>query len=71
MDCWQCIKAARGSCRFCGRGVCADHAREQPYVLGMWRAEDGTTMRVLVVEDALHCGICTARPDPVDLDGLG
>ena len=27
MFCWFCAKAARGTCRFCGRGTCEDHAR--------------------------------------------
>src|SRR5262245_27822496 len=51
MVCWHCRRTAVGSCRFCGRGVCEDHAREQPYVLELFRGSDMT--RALVVEDAL------------------
>ena len=68
MVCWHCRRTAVGSCRFCGRGVCEDHAQEQPYVLELYRG--GETTRALVVEDALFCGACSPRPDPVDLPEL-
>jgi hypothetical protein len=68
MDCWHCRKTAVGSCRFCGRGVCEDHAGEQPFILELFRA--GGPTRALVVEDALYCGACKPRPDPIDLPEL-
>jgi hypothetical protein len=68
MDCWHCRKTAVGTCRFCGRGICENHAETQPYILQVYRGR--TVHRVLVVEDALHCGACTPRPDPVDLPEL-
>jgi hypothetical protein len=68
MDCWHCRRTAVGSCRFCGRGVCEDHVTTQPYVLELFRAGERT--RALVVEDALFCGACTPRPDPLDLPEL-
>jgi hypothetical protein len=68
MDCWHCRKTAVGSCRFCGRGVCEDHAGEQPFVLELFRANGPT--RALVVENALFCGACKPRPDPIDLPEL-
>jgi hypothetical protein len=37
-------------------------------VLDLFRGGDVT--RALVVEDALFCGACTPRPDPVDLPEL-
>jgi len=70
MDCWHCPRSARGVCRFCGRGLCEDHALEHPYILDLYRSRDQERMKVLVVEDALHCGICTPRPDPVEIVGL-
>jgi Uncharacterized protein conserved in archaea (DUF2180) len=68
MDCWHCRRTAVGTCRFCGRGVCEDHAQTQPFVLDLYRASD--VVRALVVEDALFCGACTPRPDPIDLPEL-
>ena len=68
MICWFCAKAARGTCRFCGRGICEDHANTHPYVLELFRSKD--TTKALVVEDALYCGTCTPRPDPLDLPEL-
>jgi hypothetical protein len=67
MDCWHCRRNAVGACRFCGRGVCEDHAQTQPFVLDLFGA--GPT-RALIVEDALYCGACTPRPDPIDLPEL-
>ena len=68
MDCWVCRRTAVGSCRFCGRGTCEDHAQEKPYVLELFRGAEGT--KALVVEDAIHCGRCRVRPDPIPLPEL-
>jgi hypothetical protein len=68
MDCWHCRRTAVGTCRFCGRGICEDHVETRPYILEVYRGKEGH--RVLVVEDALSCGACTPRPDPVDLPEL-
>jgi hypothetical protein len=48
--------------------VCEDHAEEKPFILELFRGGDMT--RALVVENALHCGTCRARPDPIDLPEL-
>ena len=69
MDCWHCRKTAVGACRFCGRGLCEDHVQIHPYILELFRSSDDIP-KVLVVEDALYCGACTPRPDPVDLPEL-
>ncbi len=68
MDCWVCRRTAVGSCRFCGRGTCEDHALEKPYILELFRGAGET--KALVVEDAIHCGRCTVRPDPIPLPEL-
>jgi hypothetical protein len=57
-----------GSCRFCGRGLCQDHIETLPYILELFKKQDVT--RALLVEDALFCGTCNPRPDPVDLPEL-
>jgi len=67
MDCWHCHRTAVGACRFCGRGICEDHVKTMPFVLEVFGR---SVPRALVVEDALHCGACTPRPDPVDLPEL-
>lgn len=69
MNCWHCRLTAVGACRFCGRGLCENHAQTQPFVLTLDRARDGVS-RALVVEDALYCGTCRPRPDPVKLPEL-
>jgi hypothetical protein len=68
MDCWHCKRTAVGSCRFCGRGVCEDHATTRPFVLDLFRGKED--LQAMVVEDALHCGICRPRPDPIPLPEL-
>jgi len=69
MDCWHCKRSAVGTCRFCGRGVCEDHVKTRPYILGLYRGKDDN-QKALVVEDALHCGACRPRADPVELPEL-
>lgn len=68
MDCWHCRRTAVGTCRFCGRGVCEDHAKTKPFVLELFRANEST--KALVVEDALFCGACKPRPAPIALPEL-
>jgi hypothetical protein len=68
LDCWHCRRTAVGICRFCGRGVCEDHAKMQPFILELFKTTDVT--RSLVVEDALFCGACKPRPEPVELPEL-
>ncbi len=68
--CWFCRQASRGCCRFCGRGVCEDHATFGPYVLDLHRSESRGRTEALVVEDALLCGTCHPRPQPVAMPEL-
>jgi hypothetical protein len=70
VDCWTCERTALGACRFCGRGTCREHARTHSFVVDVFRGKTHETLRALVVEDALHCGVCKPRPDPVDADFL-
>ena len=70
MDCWTCEKTALGSCRFCGRGACRDHAQTRPFIVSLFRAREAGDMRAIVVEDALHCGVCRPRGAPVPLPEL-
>lgn len=69
MDCAQCRRSAIGTCRFCGRGVCEDHNEKRPFILEVYRSRD--THKALVVEDALSCGTCNPRSNPIDLPELG
>ncbi len=71
MDCWICKRTALGACRFCGRGTCEEHARFHPYILSLFTSPGTKGVRALVVEDALYCGVCKPRSEPVDLPELG
>lgn len=68
MDCWHCKTPAVGVCRFCGRGVCADHLTERAYILEVYKGAG--SHKAIVVPDALYCGACNPRPDPVDMPEL-
>ena len=68
MDCWHCKRSAVGVCRFCGRGVCVDHTETRPYILELFDGAEAP--KALVVSDALFCGACHPRPDPVELPAL-
>ena len=69
MNCWHCDRPAYGTCRFCGRGVCKEHAQTLPHIEEVYR--DGQGMyKALVVADALWCGVCQPREDPVELPQL-
>ena len=69
MNCWHCDRPAHGSCRFCGRGVCREHAQTLPHIEVMYRDDRGIH-KALVVADALWCGVCQPKEDPVELPQL-
>ena len=69
MNCWHCDRPAHGTCRFCGRGVCREHARTLPHIEALYHASDGI-QKALVVADALYCGVCQPKEDPVELPQL-
>jgi hypothetical protein len=68
VQCWICAAPASASCRFCGRAVCRNDARIHPFVLEVYEA--GGTHYGLAVEDAIHCGVCKPKPDPVRMEFL-
>lgn len=70
VDCWICERTALGACRFCGRGACREHAKTHPFVVDVFRGMKHQHLRALVVEDALHCGVCKPRGEPVELPEL-
>ena len=70
VDCWTCERTAVAACRFCGRGSCRQHARVHPFIIDVFRGQRHTALRALVVEDAVHCGVCKPRGEPVDLPEL-
>lgn len=70
MTCWFCAKGAKATCRFCGRGVCEDHAKFGPYVMEVVRSVTRDRSEALVVEDAVQCGTCKPRPQPVPVPEL-
>jgi hypothetical protein len=55
-------------CRFCGRAICRSDAKKHVFVLEVYESAD--THYGLAVEDALHCGVCKPKPDPVLMDFL-
>lgn len=69
MNCWHCERPAHGVCRFCGRGLCKEHVRTLPYIVGIYHNAEGM-QKALVVGDALYCGVCKPKEDPVELPEL-
>jgi hypothetical protein len=50
--------------------VCEDHARFGPFLLEVYRSVARERTEALVVEDAVHCGTCRPRPQPVPMPEL-
>lgn len=69
MECWHCNRPAQGVCRFCGRALCRDHVKTMPFILAVFKDQQGKNA-ALVVEDTLHCGVCKPRGAPVVLKDL-
>ncbi len=67
MQCCHCDVTARGVCRFCGRALCPDHMQNlKPFVLTIYVGKENTP-KAVVVEDALYCGVCKPKPEPVEM----
>ena len=65
MQCFFDDNAARGTCRFCGRAVCHEHAsKRMPYIASLFVGARNTP-KAIVVNDALWCGTCKPEPQPV------
>lgn len=69
MHCWHCEEQARGVCQFCGRALCKDHAKALPSIVAVYKADSGTH-KAVVVGEALWCGVCKPKDDPVELPEL-
>lgn len=76
MNCWHCDRPSHGACAFCGRAVCKEHARTMPNFVAVYRGlpgkgKDGPgALKAIAVEDALFCGVCRPREQPVDIPEL-
>jgi hypothetical protein len=69
MNCIHCDLAAHAVCRFCGRAVCQDHITESPYIISLYMGEE-KVQKAIVIPDAVYCGICNPRGQPVPLPEL-
>jgi len=69
MNCIHCNRTAHAACRFCGRAVCQDHIREAPFVVALYKGEKDQ-QKAIVVSDAVFCGKCNPREQPVSLPEL-
>jgi hypothetical protein len=49
--------------------VCKEHAQSLPHILALYHDAEGLH-KALVVGEAVYCGICKPREDPVDLPEL-
>lgn len=69
MNCWHCDRPAHGTCKFCGRAVCREDAQTLPHVVDVFHNREGK-LRALVVGDALYCGVCNPKEDPISMEIL-
>ena len=69
MNCWHCERPSHGSCIFCGRGVCRDHFQTMPRIIDLFHKSDNTQY-AMVVTNALYCGVCKPREDPIKMEQL-
>jgi hypothetical protein len=50
--------------------VCEDHSRLGPFVLDVYRSHKRDRAESLVVEEALQCGTCRPRTQPLPMPEL-
>jgi hypothetical protein len=49
--------------------VCREHVKELPRIVAIFRSQEGVH-EALVVGDAVWCGVCNPKEDPVELPEL-
>lgn len=69
MNCFHCDRSAHAACQFCGRAVCKEHIQTAPYIMGLYVGEKNV-QKAIVVPDAVWCGACNPREEPVALPDL-
>ena len=69
MNCWHCERPAHGVCVFCGRGICKEHVQTMPNILALYR-DKLEILKAVVVADALCCGVCKPKENPVNVEWL-
>lgn len=69
MHCWHCERPAHGNCKFCGRAICREHVSTLPHIVDIYASKDGAP-KAVVVADALFCGVCKPRGEPIELSEL-
>ena len=48
-------------------GACHDHARPRPFIVSLYSSGTKAVVKAIVVEDALHRGVCTPPGEPVEV----
>ncbi|MGE5372497.1 MAG: hypothetical protein ACM3QZ_10965 [Solirubrobacterales bacterium] len=69
MNCWHCERPAHGTCIFCGRAICKQHARTMPSIISLYVNQEQIT-KALVTADALYCGVCKPKEEPIEMKEL-
>ena len=69
MECWQCGRPAQATCRFCGRAACKEHVKELPFILSIFTSREDVK-KAIVVPDAVYCGVCNPKDEPVELKDI-
>lgn len=69
MNCIHCNRSAHAACKFCGRAVCKDHIQESPFIVGLFKGKDDV-QQAIIVQDAVYCGQCHPREQPIPLPEL-
>lgn len=68
MECWICERPSQGMCVFCGRAICKEHHKVMPNLITIFEGKE--QKKGIVVDNALFCGECSPREEPVPLEGL-
>ena len=69
MHCWVCNQPPQAACQFCGRFVCKEHSSKLPFFMSVYLGKDDIP-KVIVVADAIWCGICRPQPEPIEMPEL-
>ena len=69
MECWISGKEPAAVCRFCGRFIAEEYIQSLPFFMATYVGKNRIP-KVIVVKDAVWCGVCRPQPEPIEMPEL-
>ncbi len=66
IECWISGKTPSAACAFCGRFIAEEYMQKLPLSMSIYVGKNNVP-KVIVVADAIWCGVCRPQPEPIEM----